>query len=293
MKLYANLHSHSTHSDGPYSPEKLVQVAKEEGYGAIALTDHDTATGFSELSAACEKEGLETVFGVEFTVFEPKPYHITAYGFDPEYAPMKQYLSDMAFRQTDNTKKCFDEAVALGNITGITWNEVLEYNDSIEWLCNNHVFEAMKAKGLAEDSGYYAWFVKNFRNQRGKYPPAKNFLSLQELISLVEKAGGITLVAHPHKQLDDIEELMEIGIRGLEVWHKDLTEEEQKRAYDIGIKHNLFISGGSDHAGLCGGYYSSFPKEEDLKKSSFYIEPQSTGTTEHFFREIKEGKINR
>ena len=293
MKFYANLHTHSTHSDGVYSPEEMVRVAKEEGYGAIALADHDTATGFPALAAACEKEGMETVFGVEFTVFKPKPYHITAYRFDPEYAPMKQYLSDMAFRQTDNTKKCFDEAVALGNITGITWNEVLEYNEDVKWLCNNHVFEAMKAKGLVEQSGYYAWFVKNFRDQRAKFPPAKDFLSVPELISMVDKAGGFTLVAHPHNQLDDIEELIEIGIRGLEVWHPDMTPEEQKRAYDIAIQHRLFISGGSDHSGLCGGNYASFPPEEDLKKCRFYIEPQSVGTTEHFFHEIQEGKINR
>ena len=62
MKLYANLHTHSNHSDGPYSPEKLVQIAKAEGYKAIALTDHDTATGFAQLEAACLKEGMEYIF---------------------------------------------------------------------------------------------------------------------------------------------------------------------------------------------------------------------------------------
>ena len=61
MKLYANLHTHSNHSDGPYSPEKLVQTAKAEGYKAIALTDHDTATGFAQLEAASIKEGMEYI----------------------------------------------------------------------------------------------------------------------------------------------------------------------------------------------------------------------------------------
>ena len=64
MKFYANLHSHSTHSDGKYTPAELVRVAAEEGYKAIAVTDHDTATGYPELKAECEKMGLQSIFGV-------------------------------------------------------------------------------------------------------------------------------------------------------------------------------------------------------------------------------------
>ena len=269
------------------------QIAKEEGYKAIALTDHDTATGYAQLEAACIKEGMEYILGTEFSVCVPKYYHITAYGFDPEYPEMKKYLSDMALRQTDNTLKCFEEAVSLGNIKGITWDEVLEYNANIKWLCNNHVFETLKSKGLVEDSEYYKWFQLNFEKQRGKYPPIIDFLPLPELVKLIKKAGGIAIVAHPHDQLDDIDYLMEVGIEGIEVWHSMLTEEERERAYKIAMERNLFISGGSDHEGLCGGYYSAFATEEELKKSPFYIEPLSTGTTEHFFREIKMGKIAR
>ena len=53
MELYANLHTHSTHSDGGYSPAQIARVAKEEGYGAVSLTDHDTITGFPEIKAEC------------------------------------------------------------------------------------------------------------------------------------------------------------------------------------------------------------------------------------------------
>ena len=57
MKIYANLHTHSTHSDGPYSPTEIVKVAKAEGYRAVAITDHDTASAYPELKKACEGEG--------------------------------------------------------------------------------------------------------------------------------------------------------------------------------------------------------------------------------------------
>ena len=108
MELYANLHIHSTHSDGGYSPAKIAHVCKEEGYKAIAITDHDIATAYPEMKAECDKIGLECLFGAEFSApsallgdyegpLEPT-FHICAYHFDPEYPAMKQYLIDMGIR---------------------------------------------------------------------------------------------------------------------------------------------------------------------------------------------------
>jgi len=294
MEFYANLHLHSTHSDGVYSPAELVRIAKEEGYKALAISDHDTGSAYPELVKACQEEGLECIFAVEFTVLNPKDYHIVGFNFDPEYPPMKEYLKKMAIRQTDNTKKCFDEAVEKGDITGITWEEVLEFNKGIPWLCNNHIFNAMMDKGLIEESQYMNWFDKNFRYQRGKYPPIYDFLPLEEIVKLIKEAGGFAVVAHPvGGRLNDIDELIAAGVEGLEVWHPSLSEEEKKQAYQIGLEKNLFISGGSDHSGLCGGYYSSCKTEEELLNFHLYIPPHSVGTSKEYFEEIKNHKLNR
>ena len=294
MDFYANLHLHSNHSDGVYTPRELVRIAKEEGYSALAITDHDTASAYPELKEACEEMGLECIFGVEFSVLDPYDFHIVGFNFDAEYPPMKKYLADMAFRETDNTKKCFDEAVANGGISGVTWDDVLEFNRGIPWLCNNHVFNLLKARGIEKEENYMAWFDKNYRHQRGKYPPVLNFLPLGELVALIKSAGGFAVVAHPFDSgLDKIDLLIDAGVEGVEVWHADMTEAERKRAYSIALERGLFISGGSDHSGLLGGFYSSFPTEEELKKSELYIEPHSTGTTKEYFEEIKNGKLSR
>jgi hypothetical protein len=84
-----------------------------------------------------------------------------------------------------------------------------------------------------------------------------------------------------------------MGVSGLEVYHPDLTKEEQEEAYKIGIEKNLFIAGGSDHSGLCGGYYDSFPTEQALKASELYIEEMSAGTFKKHFDEIKNMKLDR
>ena len=72
-----------------------------------------------------------------------------------------------------------------------------------------------------------------------------------------------------------------------------MSDKERERAYKLCIDNGLFISGGSDHCGLCGGLYSSYPNEEALKNSYHYIEPLSVGVVEKHFREIKNSKVER
>ena len=295
MDLYANLHLHSTHSDGKYTPAELVRVAKAEGYRALAITDHDTATAYPELKRAADAEGMECIFAVEFSVNKPKNYHIVGFDFDPEYPPIKKYLADMAIRQTDNTYGVFTEGVENGYFTGITWEEILEYNKGIKWLCNEHIFNAMVDKGLVEKCDYMEWFNKYVRDQRGHYPPSIPFKTLQEIVKMIKEAGGFAVAAHlfrPYGSLDYIDELIECGIEGIEVLHPDIPPEEQQRAIRIALERGLFVSGGSDHSGLCGGCYSGFPSEEELKKSPLYIPEMSAGTTKEFFDEIKNRRIN-
>jgi len=296
MKMYANLHTHSTHSDGVFTPEEMVIIAKKEGYKAIAITDHDTATAYPYLKAECDKEDMECIFGVEFSVQEPGDFHIIGFNFDPEYPEMKKYLEDMAIRQTDNTKKCFDLAVEKGNISGVTWNEVLEFNKTVKWLCNNHVFNTMKAKGLVKQSEYRAWFDLNYGDNRFIFPPSIKFKTLYEIINLIKAAGGFAVWAHPcctASGLEHFEMMLEAGIEGIEVWHHSASDEKRREIYDLAIKHGLFISGGSDHSGLCGGYYDSYPTKEAMMASYHYIPELSTGTTEEHFREIQSGRISR
>lgn len=297
MDTYANLHMHTTHSDGVYTPEEITKVAKEEGYKAIAISDHDSATGYGELQKACKKEGLECLFAVEFSVRymmdgELKACHIVAFDFDPEYPPMKEYLRKMGERETTLTKNCFDDSVADGGIVGITWEDVLNDNEGHIWLCNNHVFRSLLKRNLIKEENYMVWWRKNFAEKACKFKQIHSFNSLSDMVKLIKEAGGFAVVAHPHNQLDQIDYFMECGIEGMEVWHPDLNEEERVEAYKIALQKGLYVSGGCDHSGLCGGLYNSFESEEALKKSYHYIEPLSVGTTKEHFFEIKERKLN-
>ena len=286
MKPYANLHTHSIHSDGKFSPRELVRIAWEEGYRALAVTDHDTVTANPEVAACCREMGMEYIFGAEFT---SGPFHIVALDFDPEYPEMKAYLEKMVQRQQHETKTVLGWAQEKGALTGITWEDVVAHNKGISWLCNEHVFQTLKSKGLMTDLEYYDFYVTHFYLQRREVTQLHDFLAPREMIGLIRRAGGIPILAHPHGQLDRVEELISYGLLGIEVYHPDLPPQEQRQALAIAYEKGLFISGGTDHSGLCGGMYSSFEKAEE---STYYLEPQSHGTLEEHFRELQNRSLS-
>ena len=292
MKQFANLHLHSTHSDGVYTPAELVRIAKNEGYRALALTDHDTTTGNADMRRECGAAGLDFIFGCEFSSPWRERrinFHIVGFDFDPEYPEMKEYLAERSFCEAEQTRILFERGLSEGLIHGIAWEEVLDYNKGVTWLCNNHVFETMKAKGLATDLDYMNFFHTVYGKRRSEVKPPYEFKPIDQMLRLIRDAGGFAVVAHPHRQLHAIPELIEMGLSGLEVWHHLLTPEERLEALKIAKEHKLFISGGSDHDGLCGGYYSSFEQPEESK---FYVPECSCGTQEIFFREIKTRTLN-
>ena len=292
LKLYASLHSHSVHSDGVYTPAELAEVGKNEGYGALALTDHDTVSGNAEMMEECKKRGIECIFGVEFSTHTPvldRDFHMTAYHFDPEYPEMKEYLWQMSERETDQTRQLFARGVEIGYIKGITWEEVLEYNKGVSWLCNDHIFRAMKAKGLVTDLDYSEFFYTCFGDHRFEIPPKYSFMDVEKLIPLVHRAGGIILIAHPHTQLDCIEYLASLGLDGMEVWNSSLDGAERREALALAKKYDLFVSGGSDHEGILGGEYIHYEKPEE---TPIWFPPCALGTTKFFFEEIRDARKN-
>ena len=296
MEIYANLHLHSTHSDGKYTPEELVRLAKEEGYGAIAVTDHDTVSANEALMKVAKENGLESIFGCEFTVpatmGENSDFHFVAFDFDPTYPPMAEYIRGMAIRQTNKTEVTLDRIHAAGLMKEITMEDVYAANPGVVWHCNEQVFRAMLAKGLAKPEDYEDWANKVFyyHERLAPIPPAYPFKDAQGIIDLVHAAGGIVLIAHPHKQLHFIDRLAEMGLDGLEVYHPDLDPEEQTEAMRIAYEKNLLIAGGTDHSGVLGGEYISY---ENPETCPYYLEPRVFGTMEEHFRELKERKVGK
>ncbi len=286
---YACLHCHSTHSDGINSPRELALIAKDEGYSALSITDHDTYTANSEAEEVCREIGIEYIHGIEFSthIRTGEWLHLTAFDIDPTYPRMKEYLRLLSDRETDETEQLFKRAKKLGLISGIEWEEVLEFNTGITWICNEHVFRAMKAKGLITDKDYPAFFANCFGKHRGEVEHICEFMTVDELIPLVHSAGGLAVHAHPLRQFHLLPMLVEFGLDGIEVWHAELSARERYTSLSLAREYDLYVSGGCDHDGLLGGQYARY---ENPESCSFYYPPRSLGTSKFFYEEIRDMK---
>jgi len=264
---YANLHLHSTYSDASLSPSQLVLIAKSLGYGAIALTDHETDGGNKELMRTAKREGLESVTGVEFYgKVDGINVHLTALDFDPDEAGFRAFLEKRRAIYTEGTRKCVERGIRLGIIQGITWQDVVDLNPDNAWLCIDSVTRTFRLKKIP--------VPEEFRERVFKGEEPKSFRqghpSAEEVIRAVRGAGGIIGLAHPNEKTHLVEKLMEFGLNGIEVSHPNITEETVALAEEAAATFRLYRLGGTDHDGAlsgCGGkrarpVYSGISEED-------------------------------
>lgn len=258
---YANCHFHSTHSDGGFRPLMLARIAYGMGYRAVALTDHDVISGTSEIMKEAASLGMECMTGVEITCRlkgdhspEDIGFHLVGLGMDTEYPKLRSFIDQLCEWRNEHTRALFDRGVRLGLLEDITWEEVERYNPGCRWFCNEQVFRAMEMTGHFDIRRQAELFPKVFRG--GFASSIGIFIkepSISEAIGMIREAGGIPVLAHPHRTAKYIPFLVEQGLLGVEVRHPDLDDEDVPLVLEAAEAYGLYRSGGSDHSGIMGG----------------------------------------
>ena len=280
---YGNLHLHSNHSDGAFRPAYLVRIAKSLGYKGIALTDHDTLAGIPELFREAEKEGMEAMSGVEYYgLVRGKNFHFVGLDFDPNHPSIVAFSKKMNNYRNEHTRAQFEDAVARGVLQGITWDDVVKYHPGIDWFCNEQVFNTLDIMGMlpygSDREDMWQAIFKSGKSGKVHLPKP----NAEEVIQVIHEAGGIALLAHPPQKAFDegyVDDMIAMGLDGIEVCHPDLNEQETKLACYTAVKHNLYCSGGTDHTGVLSGC-------DDI-----YAIPAYQGVTLDEFRAIKERRF--
>ena len=251
---YANLHLHSNYSDGVYTPRELCAVAKRMGYGAVALTDHETVSGCAEMRNAAEELGLGFVLGAEFTGrAEGVNFHIVGLDFDPTENAMSDYLRRLELGAEMKTKARFLEMQKQGLVGAVTWEDVVSDAPKHCWFSNEQIFVSLvKREGYTQER--YWEYVAGFRAQKVSVETPAVPRDAESVISLIVNAGGIAVLAHPHLQTQHLPTLYGIGLRGVEYDHPDISEQDAAAARAFAEEHGLYLSGGTDHTGQLGDY---------------------------------------
>lgn len=272
-----DLHAHTTVSDGGDSPEALVGKAADAGLSAIAITDHDNDSGCDAAVAEGQRLGVEVVRGVEISCdvdalhesgYEPSSrptMHLLGY-FIPEGAnPLSAALAELQDARANRNQRIVDRLNELG--IDVTFEEVeREAGGPGSQIGRPHFAAVLVRHGAVPD--YQAAFDEYLAKGAKAYLSRKLYKP-DEAVELMLSAGAVPVLAHPFtlnltrgdlKRF--VDDLVAVGLRGIEGYHGDMPLEEQEPYRAIGKQRGLIVSGGSDYHGdmrpdrvLPGGKY--------------------------------------
>lgn len=251
MLHVCDLHTHTTASDGSYSPSKLVEYAKKKGAKAIAITDHDTIDGLQE---ALERGVLihqKVIPGIEITtVAESCEIHIVGLFVDINNEQFCKEVKSLSLSRKERNKKMIDKLSKNG--FEINNSDLLEFKDRM--ITKAHVGAVLVKKGYAPD---VTQAMNTFLRKGGVGYVERETLLPEECIALIHKGGGLAFVAHinqidktdKQKSLSICRSLLELGADGLETRYCEYDDFWRKETLKLAKELNKLESGGSDFHG--------------------------------------------
>jgi 3',5'-nucleoside bisphosphate phosphatase len=247
MTRYADLHTHTYHSDGTRSPKEVVDVALAHGLEILCISDHDNLAAYFEIKPYADQRGVTLVPGMELSCIHAGiDVHVLAYAFNAHDERIEQRLR--GFRETRQQRgyAIVDRLRALGlNISP----------ERVDRLAAGGATGRPHVARALVEAGYVASVSEAFDKYLGTGKPGyveKERFAIREAVELIRTAGGVTSIAHPtlypnHSKL--VPELLDLGIDAVEVLHPQVDENHRHRYASIARFRGKFTTGGSDDHG--------------------------------------------
>ena len=244
MSLRADLHVHTTASDGQCTPEEVVGMARALGLRAIAVTDHETTLGAWPAQRAAQGTNLRVVPGVEISAESPQgEIHILGYFVEPDGSGLEDRLRELREARLERAQRMVHKLAALG--LPLEWERVRNLAAG-ESVGRPHIARAMLEKGyvssLEEAFTLYIGYQGPAYVDRLRVTPA-------EAIAMIRSARGVAVLAHPLQVSSLVPALARIGLQGLETSYPGYSPEEIRYLGEIADQHGLVQTGGSDFHG--------------------------------------------
>lgn len=253
---YADLHLHSTFSDGKLTPEQILEVSKNNGVKYISITDHDSID--SQYITRRNNDGINVIPGIEFSseIYEFE-IHILGYFIDIDNKNLNDVVNNLKKSRIKRAKSIIDKLRNEGIELNI--DDIIKDNLSIG---RAHIANEIVKKGYEES--FKGAFLKYLLKGKPAYVSGEK-LNYKDSIRVIKEANGIAVLAHPGKIYKSmavekiIKELKCYGLNGIEVYHPSHSKEQVNLFYNLSKKYKLSITGGSDfHGGhnkeICIGY---------------------------------------
>jgi len=275
MLLYAivnemiDLHTHSTASDGSYTPAALMAEAAKRGITAIALTDHDTIGGLEEAALAASERGIRFIHGVELEIAwnQGGEFHLLGLGLNSPAPGFKEALEELSRRRLNRNMEIIEKMNKAG--INVSYNDIVSLTGGLEAAGSSSDKNPVQGFGHSIGRPHFAAFLvkkkiaKNreqaFKRYLGRGKPfyiPKTGLEFEKAAEIIGDSGGITVLAHPMSlytawgRLPDlVNDLKKKGLDGLEAWHPSARVTDCRRLEELGKKLGLYVTAGSDFHG--------------------------------------------
>ena len=241
----ADLHIHSSFSDGLFEVQEIAKLAKHLGLRAISITDHDTLAGHQ---GAFDSLGIEVISGVEITcVYETRVCHLLGYLVDPFNQELEESLSEIRAYRRKRLAHMAGQLEGKG-VLSPSWKSqlgpILEKESSSPG--SRHLARILVNQGKARTIPQAIW-------KYWKDLPANNegWLTFLEAARLIRQAGGIVVLAHPRPEDDEdrIKDMISRGLQGIETTYPGMKKPRRKELGEIACRLGLCETGGSDWHG--------------------------------------------
>ncbi|RUS46491.1 PHP domain-containing protein [Cohnella sp. AR92] len=255
----ADLHTHTTASDGLHRPSENVRMAKEAGLAGIAITDHDTVAGVEEALREGERLGIVVVPGVEIsTAYEGTEIHVLGYYMNIQDPLFLARLADQRKVRDSRNEGILNRLGELG--IPVTMEELREIagrdDNPDETIGRPHIADALVKRGVV--GSIQEAFDRYLAKGRAAYVDPPPRITPMEAYDWIREAGGAAIVAHPglYRKEELAEILLDGGADGVEAYHSDHSPEQAERYRQLAIARGKIVTGGSDfHGARKGGVY--------------------------------------
>lgn len=245
--MIADLHIHTSASDGKYTSKEIVEMSIFHGIDVIAITDHDTTDGVNDALEAAQKNNIRVIPGIELsTLYKGNSVHILGYFNGLKYLDnnFQKFLKEMREYRLYRGRLILERLETLFNIK-LNFNRIMNETNGV--LARPHIADAIIKSGYTYN---YEYIFKNFiGNNCRAYVPNKD-ISISEGIKRLKNAGAIVVLAHPKLLKNGIlMDILKFKFDGIEAIYYLNSEEETKNFINLAMENNLIITAGSDFHG--------------------------------------------
>jgi len=246
-----DLHTHSSASDGEYSPSELVFLAAEKEISVLALTDHDTVQGIDEAAEAAKQKNITFVKGIEININRPRgEFHLLGLGLEDISPSLRNLTEKLQAERLARNRTIIESMKKDGFPVDYSELEAMFPGQSIG---RPHIAAYLVEKRIVRRRQQA--FDKFIGHDRPYYR-SKQGAELPEAVSAILESGGIPVIAHPlslyiswGKMGNTLTELHAAGIQGLEAWHPGAKVSSCRRLEEMARQIGFFITAGSDFHG--------------------------------------------